>query len=511
MHSPANVQVVWFKRDLRVDDHAPLAEAARRGPTLALYVYEASLCTSPEYAYAHHDFLKVSLRELDEALRAQGSYLLLRRGELPAVFEVLRRELGNFTLWSHTETGNGLSYARDLRVRDWADTQGIAWHELPQNGVIRRLKRRDGWARRWHQRMSEPLHTPPAQLPAAPPLRGCGVLDAKALEVRGEAKPEAQAAGARAGKDCLRSFLRERGENYRSAMSSPLEGWDACSRLSPHLAFGTISLRQCFHATRSQRRALDAEARGGPASAASKRVARWQGALKAFESRLAWHCHFMQKLEDEPRIEFENMCRSLDGLRENDFNPQHFDAWCRGETGFPMVDACMRALHRAGWINFRMRAMLVSFAAYHLWLHWREPALHLARHFLDFEAGIHFSQMQMQSGTTAINAMRVYSPAKQARDQDPDGTFIRRYLPELAPLPTEYLAAPHTTPPLLQHQLGCVIGRDYPAPIVEAGKAMFVAKQRMARARRQPEARAEAAAIFDRHGSRAGPRRPRRR
>ena len=134
----------------------------------------------------------------------------------------------------------------------------------------------------------------------------------------------------------------------------------------------------------------------------------------------------MQKLEDEPEIEFKNMSRSYDGVRENDFNAAYFEAWCSGQTGFPMVDASMRALHQGGWIYFRMLAMLVSFASYDLWLHWRPPAVYLAKHFLDFEPGIRFSQFQIQSGTTGINTLRIFSPAKQVKDHDPEGKFIKR-------------------------------------------------------------------------------------
>jgi deoxyribodipyrimidine photo-lyase len=210
----------------------------------------------------------------------------------------------------------------------------------------------------------------------------------------------------------------------------------------------------------------------------------------------------MQKLEDEPDIEFHNFARVCDGLRENDFNPDYFAAWCDGRTGYPMVDACMRSLIATGWLNFRMRAMLVSFASYHLWLHWRKTGLFLARHFLDYEPGIHWSQMQMQSGTTGINTLRMYSPTKQARDQDPEGLFIRRWVPELARVPPPYLAEPWKMDVSVQRMVGCTIGADYPFPIVDDKAAMKVAKDRMYGLRTTHEARAQAGDVQARHGSR---------
>jgi deoxyribodipyrimidine photo-lyase len=214
----------------------------------------------------------------------------------------------------------------------------------------------------------------------------------------------------------------------------------------------------------------------------------------------------MQKLEDEPSIEFENMSRAYDGLREDAFDVSRFQAWCRGETGYPMVDACMRALHRGGWINFRMRAMLVSFASYHLWLHWRPTAVFLARHFLDFEPGIHFSQVQMQSGTTGINTVRIYSPVKQAREQDPEGVFIRRYVPELEGVAAKFIHEPHMMSGREQRKAGCVIGKDYPLPIVDHAQAYRTARERMSSLRRRQQTRDEAKRVYDTHGSRRRPR-----
>jgi deoxyribodipyrimidine photo-lyase len=232
----------------------------------------------------------------------------------------------------------------------------------------------------------------------------------------------------------------------------------------------------------------------------------WLRSMRSFEKRLHWRDHFMQKLEDQPDIEFNNFNRGFDGLREDDWNDDYFHAWCQGQTGYPLVDACMRCLHQTGWINFRMRAMLVSFASYQLWLHWRPTSVYLASQFLDFEPGIHFSQFQMQSGTTGINTIRMYSPIKQAKDQDPTGQFIRQWVPELANVPDEFIAEPHTMPPLLQSMAGFIIGQDYPEPIVDHGAAYKRAQKRIYAAKSQPSVRAASDKVYRRHGSRKRPR-----
>ncbi len=295
----------------------------------------------------------------------------------------------------------------------------------------------------------------------------------------------------------LATFLTDRGVDYRKAMSSPVTAFDACSRLSPYLAYGTISMKRVYQATVARTNDVRALKSEGVAV-----DARWLGAMSSFSGRLHWHCHFMQKLEDQPSLEFQNQARAYDGLRENAFDADRFDAWRAGTTGYPMVDACMRALHRCGWINFRMRAMLMSFASYHLWLHWRPTAVYLGSQFLDFEAGIHYPQSQMQSGTTGINTLRIYSPTKQVIDNDPTGAFVRRYVPELARVPAEFIAEPHLMPPLVAASIGFRIGVDYPLPIVDHKLATAHAKERIYGVRRGSAAKTEAKAVYLKHGSR---------
>ena len=304
--------------------------------------------------------------------------------------------------------------------------------------------------------------------------------------------PRRQRGGRLAALEVLHDFLDARSGQYRGGISSPLKAPTACSRLSPYLAWGCLSLREVVQASRARVAALPEGDRR-------------RAGLSAFLSRLYWHCHFIQKLESEPALEFRNLHRGYDGLREHDWNPAHFDALVAGRTGWPLVDACVAMLRETGWINFRMRAMLVSVAAYPLWLHWREIGLWLARAFLDYEPGIHWSQLQMQSGTTGINTTRVYNPIKQARDHDPNGVFVRRWLPALRRVPDTWLFEPWRMPADVAARHGLRLGEDIALPPVELETATRAAKARVHALRAQPEVRAAKAAIVERHGSRKRP------
>jgi deoxyribodipyrimidine photo-lyase len=220
----------------------------------------------------------------------------------------------------------------------------------------------------------------------------------------------------------------------------------------------------------------------------------WRGSLVSFMGRQHWHCHFMQKLEDEPRLEFENLHHAYDGIRAGPADARLLAAWCEGRTGYPFVDACMRELDLHGWINFRMRAMLMSFASYHLWLPWRESGLHLARKFVDYEPGIHWPQVQMQSGTTGINTIRIYNPVKQGLDQDPHGQFVRRHVPEIASVPDALIHEPWRWPG--------ASALAYPAPVVDNANAMRAAREALHGLRRAAGHEHLAQVIATKHGSR---------
>jgi deoxyribodipyrimidine photo-lyase len=496
------VQVVWFKRDLRIEDHRPLVEACAQGPVLALYVFEPDVMLANDFSPQHYGFLRENLLCLDRRLTAIGLRLTVRHSSILEVLQKLKAELKSFTLLSHEETGNGQSYQRDLAVGAWCRANSIPWQEFASNAVVRRLGSRDRWSSLWAARMA----TPPLKIPSfakhislaqtaqewPDQLRSASYLE---LTRKAADTPARQIGGMAQAERYLDSFLKGRGAEYRRSMSGPLSAQNACSRLSPYLALGVLSIRQVTHALR---RAQDHWKGVGPAHTPSGLLR----SLKSFESRLHWHCHFIQKLESDPSIEFRNLHPAYHGLRDEPCDPVRLAAWAQGETGYPMIDACMRMLLHTGWINFRMRAMLVSFSSYQLWQHWREPALHLARQFLDYEPGIHYPQMQMQSGTTGINTIRIYNPLKQAQDHDPQGIFVRRWLPELQHLPKAYLFEPWTTPRLIQEQSACVLGRDYPLPIVDLQSSTRRAREAVWGVRNGTAFRDEAQAIFDKHGSR---------
>lgn len=463
-----------------------------------------------------------------DSARVEGptSCITVRQGEATAILSELHQQRPIARILAHKETGHWDSFMRDKRVRKWCRRLKVQCIELEQNGVTRGLRDRDKFTAGYNKFMSSVQYARPnAQGLRRRLLRpgqewpSCGLLPPSRLPVAEEHvrdRVDRQRGGETRALALLHSFLNERGEGFSRGISSPNSSWSSCSRLSPYLTWGHISTRRVVHTLTQRQESLRQDKRANkrkgkaatlvPARAGQRpgRGDGWLRSLANFHSRLRWRAHFMQKLESQPEIEHEAQNIYFDHLRaeEGDWNEEFYQAWCKGKTGFPMVDASMRCLVRHGWINFRMRAMLVSFATYNLWLDWKRIAPHLARTFLDYEPGIHYPQLQMQAGVTGINAMRVYNVTKQAKDQDPRGIFIRRYVPELENVPDQWIHEPHKMPLKTQAVLGVMIGESYPRPLVDEASSARNAKAKVAAVRKQAKAKAEAAKVYIRHGSR---------
>lgn len=484
--------LVWFKRDLRVEDHLPLLNAAKAGAVLPVYIIEPDYWQQNDASLRHWQFIAPALQQLNTQLTALGQPLMVVKGPATRVLEQLCHQFNVSAVFSHEETGNLWTYQRDLAVKRLLKQLNIPWQQYPQFAVFRRLSDRDNWFTLADNWLKSPLAPSVNQLPFVTHVQW---NLAELTPHRKTDLPLCQLAQHPSAADTtFVSFLDSRCANYRQHISLAAKAGYSCSRLSPYISYGQLSLRQLQQQSfLAMKQSVDR---------------RRQQGLQAFFSRLRWHCHFMQKLEDEPAIEFYNMHRGYDGLRELDFNPDRFNAWKTGMTGYPLIDAAMRCLLATGWLHFRGRAMLVAFASYHLWLHWRPLALHLAQCFVDYEPGIHYPQIQMQAGTTGINPNRMYNPIKQSQQKDTDGAFIRQWLPELRQVPTSWLHSPWLMPITLQQRYGCVIEQDYPAPIVDLQHAQQQARAKISQWLKQSDRlnwQQQKQAVVLRHASRKRP------
>lgn len=484
MTNKPHINVVWLKRDLRLQDNEAITNALNYGkPTLLLYVFEHILLNDNHYSERHFNFIKESINDLNKQLEPYNSKVLSVTSDIQTAFNLIQEFYKIDAIFSHVETGILVTYNRDKEFTRYCRNNFIRWNESKNNGVERGLTNRDNWLEQWEDYMSQPLlefnpeDSQLLDLSAIEKLEN--VLTVADLETPKDST--FQKGGSSTAWKYASSFFENRHKDYMFNISKPEASRTSCSRLSPYIAWGNVSIRQIFQKAQNiKEQSKDKRHIGG------------------FLSRLRWQAHFIQKFEMEHTMENESVNKGYQKLKKS-ISLKYQQAWKEGKTGFPLVDASMRCLVETGYVNFRMRAMLVSFFTHILWQPWQNASEHLSQQFLDFEPGIHFPQLQMQAGETGINNLRIYNPTLNGLKHDPDAEFIKKWVPELAHLDVPFIHEPYLMTELEQGLYNFKLGEDYPEPIVDIKENRKRASDILWNMKKDPEVVKESFRILKRH------------
>ncbi|MCW5942648.1 MAG: deoxyribodipyrimidine photo-lyase [Fimbriimonadaceae bacterium] len=449
--------LVWIRRDLRLEDHTALAEATRSCDEVAvLFVFDPNILDAlVDRDDRRVSFIHQSLQEVDRGLREAGSGLIVRHGEPIAVVPEVARTFGADDVWAARDF-EPYAKARDAEVGRRLADEGCGFRQVLDHLIFGgdEIATEAGdpyrvftpYSKAWRDRLTperiEERIPDRARLaareahPASDPwsLEDLGFVPRVTWLEPGE----------RAGGTRLERFANERMPHYHQDRDRVAR--EATSGLSAHLRFGTVSIREC---------ARLALAQGGPGGA------KWL-------DELIWREFYAMILDRFPHTAERAFRPEFDGIPWV-HDESLWRAWCEGRTGYPLVDAAMRCLVESGWMPNRLRMVVASFLTKDLLTDYRRGEAYFARHLLDFDLASNNGgwQWAASTGVDAQPYFRVFNPVLQSRKFDPEGTFLRTWCPELAGFDDEAIHWPHKASPLEQEAAGCVLGRDYPHPIVD--------------------------------------------
>lgn len=477
----------WLRRDLRIQDNLTLHQALQNAAAvIPVFVLDAQLWHSEQLAPARKQFLLDSLVALDAALRARGSYLIVRQGNPAREIETLARETQADAVYFHADY-TPYAHKRDLRVMAALDAAGIDYatfndlyladpnQVLKDDGTPYAVYTR--YRLRFEQNISIPAsYTTTANLNTPPNL---ATLNLKTLESARNAS--FARGGAMEGMQLARDFVaRENGIGQYSVSRNEMAA-DATSHLSPHLHFGTVSVRELVRMARAAfpTTPLARKQTGGTAHSAGENAKVWIDEIvwREFYSHVLYH--FPHAAERSFRPEYETLAWENDAA--------FFRAWCEGRTGYPIVDAGMRQMLQTGWMHNRTRMITASFLTKDLLIDWRMGEKFFLQNLIDGDMASNNGGWQWAAGTgtDAQPYFRIFNPMLQGARFDPTGAYVRRHVPELAKVPAEFIHAPWLMPADVAKHIGFELGRDYPKPLVEHAtqrdRALALYKQRVMR------------------------------
>ena len=461
--------IIILNRNLRLLDNAALYYGSLRSNFIVIYLYDVDYWKANGKSSRQLKFSNDCLEELDEDLKKLNSNINVFNGSFYDLGKWIETNYNNFSI--HINHCTDVNYFRE-GFNNFKENFKNKITVYDDFGLQLNNFDRDTWSKNWNHIMNSDLLDVPKPSNNKDRLNLIGFSDFKnEISCEFSGLNNIQEGGTSKAKELLETFLDQRCKGYRIKMSSPSQSEESCSRLSPHFTYGSISIRQVYQQLNKMLPELN-----------NKKD------LYSFKKRLYWHCHFVQKLHTEPELEFYSMHRMCDDLRP-EYDDEIIEKWIEGETGFPFLDACMKFLNENGWINFRMRAMIMSFASYNLWQPWQKTSPRLAELFTDYEPGIHISQVQMQSGVTGINLPRIYSISKQSMDQDPDTEWTKNLLPQL-----------NNFDPKLIHN--AELNDSYIPQIVDLKSSAKFARDQIWGIRKSIEFKNEARKVYLKHGSR---------